>query len=53
MVIKNNAERPYIHFIEFSLMVISCKAIIQYHNKHIDFDIIRIQNSSITVRMCF
>lgn len=47
-VVKNNTEKSHI---EFSPVVISGKAIVQYHNQYSDIDTLKIKNTCITTRI--
>lgn len=42
VVIRNNTERPCVQFTEFPPTMISCKAIVQYHNQDFDIDIVKV-----------
>lgn len=44
-VVRNNTKRSHVPFTQVSLVVISCKIIVQYYNQNVDIDTAKIQNS--------
>lgn len=44
-VVRNNTEQCCIFYTQFSLMLTSCKTIVQYHNQDIDIDGVKAQDT--------